>query len=102
MASRAELHNKFVEILGSRNVYFQPPETLKMNYPAIVYSFNGYGEIKADDMNYLLPKEYSVVLIHPDPDNKIVDEIMTKMKMCKFDRTMEINRLHHYYFKLFY
>ena len=37
MKTRYELHEFLCEILGSRNVYFQPPESVKMKYPAIVY-----------------------------------------------------------------
>ena len=35
--SRLELHALLVELLGSTNVYYEPPETLKMSYPAIRY-----------------------------------------------------------------
>ena len=38
MASRIKLQAKLEELLGSRNVYYQPPETLKIEYPAIIYS----------------------------------------------------------------
>ena len=37
MDSRPNLQTMLEQILGSRNVYFQPPESLKLNYPAIVY-----------------------------------------------------------------
>jgi len=33
MGTRLELQNLLENILGSRNVYFQPPENLKLNYP---------------------------------------------------------------------
>ena len=38
MASRPELQTKLEELLGNRNVYYQPPESVKIEYPAIVYS----------------------------------------------------------------
>ena len=34
---RTDLHEILKEILGSDNVYFQPPESYKMEYPCIVY-----------------------------------------------------------------
>ena len=34
---RNDLQKLLVEVLGSKNVYFQPPESVKMKYPAIVY-----------------------------------------------------------------
>ena len=40
MKTRLELDEELVKILGSKNVYFQPPESLKLNYPAIVYSLS--------------------------------------------------------------
>ena len=38
MATRQELQTKLEDILGGRHVYFQPPESTKMEYPAIVFS----------------------------------------------------------------
>ena len=38
MTSRLELQAKLEELLGSEQVYYQPPESIKMSYPAIVYS----------------------------------------------------------------
>ena len=32
MDRRLKLHEELCDILGSRNVYFQPPETVKMKY----------------------------------------------------------------------
>ena len=37
MSKRVDLGNKLKEILGSNNVYFQPPDNLKMVYPCIRY-----------------------------------------------------------------
>ena len=48
MASRLELQTKFENILGSRNVYFQPPASVQMRYPAIVYSRKNI-EIRNED-----------------------------------------------------
>ena len=40
MGTRIELQLKLEEILGSRHVYFQPPASIKMTYPAIVYELD--------------------------------------------------------------
>jgi len=32
---RIQLHEILCDVLGTRNVYFQPPESVDMNYPAI-------------------------------------------------------------------
>ena len=48
---RLELHEILCTILGSRNVYFQPPESIKMNYPAIVY---GLDDMQTTGFIYLI------------------------------------------------
>ena len=52
MASRLELQSKFEELLGSRNVYYQPPESIKMSYTAIKYSISDVDVRHADDPAY--------------------------------------------------
>ena len=50
---RLLLHEIFCEILGTRNAYFQPPESVKMNYPAIVYGLDSIENTYANDGVYL-------------------------------------------------
>ena len=52
MPSRLNLQTTLETILGSRNVYFQPPESVKLKYPAIVYSRNDIMNQFADDGVY--------------------------------------------------
>ena len=52
MGSRLELQSKLEELLGSRNVYYQPPESLKMKYPAIRYSKEDIDSPKTYDNLY--------------------------------------------------
>lgn len=101
MASRAKLHKELEDILGSKYVYFQPPESIKMTYPAIVYKLSAINAKSADDINYLLPRKYSVTVITKDPDTPIVDQ-MLKLQTCKFDRSFKSDQLNHFVFNLFY
>lgn len=52
MASRPDLQLLLEELLESRNVYFQPPESVKMNYPAIVYALEDIENAHADNGVY--------------------------------------------------
>ena len=61
MASRLELQNKLEEIFESKNVYYQPPENIKMNYPAIVYSKNNIESKFADDTTYTKLLNYKII-----------------------------------------
>ena len=58
MSNRLELHEILCEVLGSRNTYFQPPESIKMNYPAIVYSRNNIDNTFADNDVYMQSYSY--------------------------------------------
>lgn len=101
MASRLELHEVLCEILGSRNVYFQPPESVKMQYPAIVYSRRSIDNIHANNSVYMQNNSYELTLIHRDPDNDIVEKL-TKLPTCKFDRHFVSDNLNHYTYTLYF
>lgn len=101
MASRLELHSKLKSILGSNNVYFQPPESIKMHYPAIVYSLATIKKLPADDLSYLKYRAYTIILIDQNPDSAFVDKILD-LPMCNFDRAYAGDNLNHWAFTIFY
>lgn len=102
MANRLNLHEEFATLLGSNNVYFQPPESVKLNYPCIKYSRVGIDSKKADDMNYKNTNRYEVIVIDKDPDSEIPYKILTHFKMCGFDRWYPADNLNHFVFTIFY
>ena len=53
MDRRLILDAKLRRILGSENVYFEPPQSLKMKYPCIRYSRSRIDTIHADNKAYL-------------------------------------------------
>lgn len=94
MKTRLELHETLCDVLGSRNVYFQPPESIKMKYPAIVYSRSDISPTYADDTTYLTSKEYLITVIDKDPDSEIPDKL-SKLPLCRFDRHYTADNLNH-------
>lgn len=101
MASRLELHEVLCSILGSRNVYFQPPESVKLKYPAIVYSRSNLNNNFADDSVYSQRVEYQVTLIDSDPDSSFI-EPLSRLKFCRFDRHYTSDNLNHDVFSLYF
>lgn len=99
--NRIDLQNKLEEILGSRNVYFQPPESMKMNYPAIVYSRSGIKNDFANDKVYMQSYVYTVTVIDKDPDSEITCKI-AELPRCKFDRNFKSGNLNHDVFTLYF
>lgn len=88
------------EVLGSDNVYYQPPETVKMRYPAIVYALDGIENVHADDEVYLRRFRYSVTVIDKSPDSTIADKVALLPK-CHFNRSYAKDNLNHYVFTLY-
>ena len=101
MASRLNLHEELCTILGSKNVYFQPPESVRMTYPAIVYSRSRIENTFANNTVYMQKNGYEVTLIDPNPDSPFV-EALSKFPMCRFDRHFKSDNLNHYTFTLYY
>lgn len=97
--TRLELHEKLCNLLGSRYVYFQPPESVKMNYPAIVYSMSDIHNTYADDSAYTTIKEYLLTIIDKDPDSEIPNKFC-ELPYCAFDRHYVTDNLNHYVFTI--
>lgn len=100
MNTRLELHEKLCEILGSRNVYFQPPESVKMRYPAIRYSRDDIDDIYADDLSYIQSPTYQIIVIDPNPDSEIPMKIK-QLPMCTYDRHYAADNLNHDVFTIY-
>lgn len=102
MASRQDLHEKLCTILGSRNVYFQTPESVKMNYDAIRYQLAGKDITHANNEIYHFTNCYDGVVIARDPDTVIPDKILAHFEMCRFGRPYISDNLNHYPFTLYF
>ena len=101
MKTRLNLHEELCAILGSRNVYYQPPETVKIKYPAIIYSRENIGNIFADDLVYNQSKTYQVTVIDKDPDSNIPIKVSALPK-CRFDTHFVSDNLNHDVFTIIY
>ena len=101
MVNRLDLHEVLCDVLGSRNVYYQPPASVRMNYPAIVYSRNDIENVNADDDKYLQFHSYLVIVMDYNPDSLIVERV-SKLPKCAFDRHYAADNLNHDVFTLYY
>lgn len=101
MDPRLKLQTILEEILGYRHVYFQPPESVKLEYPAIVYNLDYIKTQHGDNRPYVLKDRYSITLITPDPDNTIKD-ILAELPTCSFERFFTQENLNHYVYSLYF
>ena len=101
MASRLDLQTHLEEILGSRNVYYQPPESIKLKYPCIIYNLADIDELKADNTSYIENRSYQAILIDHDPDSDLVTPLL-HMTGCRFERAYAADGLNHFVFTIYY
>ena len=94
MADRLELHSVFQELLGSSNVYYQPPESIKMQYDAIRYSKKTIDSKYANNRKYSMTDCYEVIVISRLPDNPVIKKLLS-LPYCSYDRHYIADNLHH-------
>ena len=101
MGNREGLQTLLETLLGSGNVYFQPPETIKMQYPCIIYSRSKIDSTFANDLPYKHYNRYSITVIDANPDSEIPWKIVS-LPLCSFDRHYTANNFNHDVFSLYY
>lgn len=101
MDSRLKLHNLLLKILDGKDVYYQPPESIKICYPAIIYSRSDIMNTNADNRVYKQDHFYKITVIDPNPDSQIVDRI-SKLPKINFDSHYTSDGLNHDVFTLYY
>lgn len=94
MASRLELQSKLEELLGSRNVYYNPPESEKMSYPAIRYSKKNISVKRASNVVHTKKTCYEVIVIATRPDNPVIEKLI-ELPYCSYDRHYKAGNLNH-------
>jgi len=101
MAPRLELQAKLETLLGSRNVYYQPPQNIVMKYPCIVYELNNDETNYANNTPYNREKRYQVTAIDQDPDSLIFDKL-AGLSMSAFSRRFSADNLNHTIYNLYF
>lgn len=84
------------------NCYYQPPASVSLKYPCIVYSRQGEKTRRADDDIYNNFIRYTLTYIDTKPDSPVVDKIARSFRFCSFDRVFISDNLYHYTYTLFY
>lgn len=98
--SRLDLHNK---LLGhSDNVYFQPPSTIQMKYPCIVYSKTPKYREFSNDSVYIKLQGYQLTVIDRNPDSLTADDLEDEFIYCAISQYFTHDNLNHITLDLYY
>lgn len=102
MTRREDLHAELEAILGSKNVYFQPPDNYHMKYPCIVYRLENERTAYANDKHYVKHKRYEVTYITNDPTSEVCFRIHDDLEYCYWDRRFVTDNMYHNVYTVFY
>lgn len=101
MADRLDLQGLLEELLESRNVYYQSPESVKMQYPAIRYSKKNIQSIYANNSKYLMRDCYELIVISRNPDDPVIKKLLA-LPYCSYDRQYIADNLYHDVLTIYY
>lgn len=96
-----ELQFLLEQLLGSTNVYFQPPKDKQMSYPCIVYQLDGIRSHYADGIPYRNAKRYLITYISKIPDAYIPDKI-GMLPTASFNRFFVQDNLNHWAYRVYF
>lgn len=90
--TRQDLQNYLKTLIP--NVYFQPPENVKLIFDCIVYSLIRIDSMFANDNVYDLDHGYQLMYIHRNPDGPLTDTFAS-IPTCRFQRRFVSDGLYH-------
>lgn len=97
--NRLELSAKLEAIMTecgeTPHLYFQPPESVKLQYPCIIYRLRTFDSEYADNRPYMTAIAYTVTYITRAHDSKVPARL-AKEPQFGFDRYYPAESLHHY------
>jgi hypothetical protein len=101
-ARRLKLQGELKALLGSSNVYFQPPKTITLKYPCIVYNRMPQSVLRADNKPYMIRQQYQVTYITKNPDDPIITSIIEAFEDIEPTRFFVSDNLYHNNYTLKY
>lgn len=99
MRSRIDLDNMLKTLCD--NVYFQPPESKKLEYPCIIYSRDKIKSQKADNRPYLTYCAYAMRYVTKDVDDPLV-VTLAELPKCEHTRHYHKDNLHYDSYTIYY
>lgn len=99
--NRLALNEKLCSILGSRNVYHDPPSNTHLNYPCIIYKRAAVESRRADNIRFINWYPYEVQIISKDPDYELFDTFLSYFEYGREGAPFVSDNLHHSNFTIY-
>jgi len=95
MGGRLDLHTKLTSIISPNRAYFQPPASIMLTYPCIIYELSNIDSKYADNRTYRNLRKYTVTYIDENPDNTMSETLLNSFERASFDRRFVSENLYH-------
>lgn len=99
---RLYLQSLLKEIPEVQEVYFQPPEDVKLKFPCIIYKWDRTKDLRADDTLYNSRRGYSITIVDQNPDSAIPIIFQKNFPLASFDRSYVSNNMNHWVYNLYW
>lgn len=83
------------------NVYFQPPASVQIVYPAIIYNVDDEDTLFAGNRPYRRQKRYQVTVIDRKPVSDIAEKV-ADLPLSRFLRAFPKDNLNHTVYTLYF
>lgn len=101
MALQSNLQELLEMVLGSENVYSQPPPNTVMKYPAIVFKLDDIDNQFADNLPYRQTKRYQLTFMSRTSSVDVIDKIAA-LPLCRYSRFFVADGLNQHIFTLYF
>lgn len=99
-----ELRDKLYLVNNTKNVYYDPPESIRMEYPCFRFELNNIDVRHADNYAYARKPRWSVTYITRDVEE--IEEVSRQMldifQYCNFDTSYRADNLQHSVYNLYF
>ena len=105
---RLELQTLLEGIMSSytkdsiQRVWYQPPSSVYLTYPCIIYTLSGKDHLRADNIKYRTMNRYTLTVIDRDPESSLPEIVENGIKYCAFDRIFSVDGLYHTTYTIYF
>ena len=102
LTRKVELITEALKHIGISNVYFEPPQSIKLKYPCAVFKRGVISSRHAGNIIYKIDDSFDLTYIRLDPDDDMTHDILNIFRQIRHTRTFVADGLHHDQYKLYY
>lgn len=97
-----ELRQLQIDANGYQHTYFEPPESIRMTYDAVVYERAMPNVRRADNRSYSIRDGYKVTVISRDAETPLPRMLQEHFERCAPERPFVTDNLYHFPFTIYY